>query len=147
MSRLERLQTVEGVMGDRARDAARALAEAGARLATERERLAQLQRFRDDYRNQRDGGQAAMDAFRLRDFNAFMSRLDDAVRQQEERIAELEQQERKARAHWEHEQRRADALGKLVGQECDQQAREIRRQEQSQADELAQRMFTHRHKP
>ena len=45
--------------------------------------LEQLQSFRRDYQNQRTAsGQVGIDAFRLRDYNAFIARIDTAVEQQ-----------------------------------------------------------------
>ncbi|MDN3518284.1 flagellar export protein FliJ [Aquisalimonas lutea] len=147
MSRLKRLETVEGVMDDKAERAAREFGEAQQQLDNERQRLEQLQQFRAEYQGRLTGdGGATMDAFRLRDFNAFIARIDAAIEQQNEQIRAAERQFQRAREHWEHERTRAEAMGKVVARERDAEQRQERKREQTQADELAQRMFAHRNK-
>ncbi len=145
MTRLKRLQTVEGVMGDKAERAAREFGRVQEQLQQEQQRLEQLQQFRAEYHGRLIGDASEpMDAFRLRDFNAFILRIDAAIEQQRGQIREVEQKLEHARAQWNEERTRADALGKVVDQERRTEARREQKREQSQADELAARMFAHR---
>ena len=147
MSRLKRLETVEGVMGDKADRAAREFGRAQSQLQDEQKRLDQLRDFRADYQGRLTGSsEATMDAFRLQDFNAFLSRIDAAIDQQRQQVEEVERQLQLARQHWDEERGRADAMGKVVQQQRDTDNRREVKREQSQEDELAQRMFAHRHK-
>lgn len=145
MSRLKRLQTVEGVMDENAERAARAFGQAQAALEQAEQRLVQLQQFRADYHNRLAQGQGdTMDAFRLRDFNAFLVRIDGAIEQQHRQIEEARRQVEVARENWNTERSRAEAMGKVVQQEYRSEQRVAARREQNEADELAQRMFVHR---
>jgi len=144
MTRLKRLQTVEGVLGDKADRAARELGEVREQLRYEQERLEQLQQFRDEYQDRLSGsGATSMDAFRLRDFNAFLARIDAAMAQQREQVREVEQKVEHARRRWDHERSQAEAMGKVVARQQADEQRRVERREQSDNDELAQRLFTH----
>lgn len=145
MSRLKRLQTVEGVMDENADRAARDFARAQDALEHAEERLVQLQQFRADYHNRlADGQSETMDAFRLRDFNAFLVRIDGAIEQQRRQVEDVRGKVELARKKWNAERSRAEAMGKVVQQEYHAEQRVAARREQNEADELAQRMFVHR---
>lgn len=138
MTRLDRLETVHGHFGERVDKAAQALARGRMRLEEAEQRLAQLQHFRDDYRKGLLAeGQGVMSAFRLRDFNAFMARLDTGISQQEQHIAELRQETERLRQRWETERQRADALERVVDGHRLARDRDEAEAEQQFSDELS----------
>ena len=105
------------------------------------DRLTQLQQFREDYRRDVAGeGQGLIDAFRLRDFNAFISRLDAAIAQQHSHLMDLRQQADGLQEHWLTERRRADAVEKVVDKQRAAVRRDEASAEQRASDELALRM-------
>lgn len=138
MTRLERLEAVHGHFGERVDKAARALARGRERLEEAEQRLLQLQQFRDDYHKGLVAeGQGAMSAFRLRDFNAFMARLDAGISQQQQHIAELGQECERLRQRWEAERQRAGALERVVDGHRAARERDEADAEQQFSDELA----------
>ncbi len=142
MKRLKRMETVQGVLGEKAERAAREMARVGEQVQHERERLQQLEDFRSDYLNgavNREG--AAMDAFRLRDFNAFIAKLDTAIAQQQKHLRELELQLSDSRQQWQQEQSRADAVGKVVDGYRTEQRRKDEQAEQQRSDELSMQRY------
>ncbi|MCC5810641.1 MAG: flagellar export protein FliJ [Ectothiorhodospiraceae bacterium] len=142
MTRIKRMETVQGVLGNKADRAAREMARVGEQVQHERERLQQLEDFRNDYLNgavNQEG--VAMDAFRLRDFNAFIAKLDTAIGQQRKHLRELEQQLTACREQWQEEQRRADAVGKVVDGYRTEERRKDDQAEQRRSDELAMQRF------
>lgn len=142
MSRLKRMQTVKGVFGEREERAARDLGEARRRLAEERQRLEQLQGFRDAYQGDagaRSNAGAAMDAFRLRDFNSFLARLDSAISHQDGHLRDLEAHARRCEELWLGQRRRVEAVDKVVrGCQAQERQRDEDREQQA-SDEMAAR--------
>ncbi|MCC5857863.1 MAG: flagellar export protein FliJ [Ectothiorhodospiraceae bacterium] len=142
MTRRKRMETVKGVMDDKAEQAARDMARVRQQHDAEAERLQQLQVFRDEYRRQFFGGAgASISAFRLRDFNAFIARLDEAIGQQQRLLQRLEQQLANSRTRWRQEQTRADAMDKVVDGYRAAERRQADRAEQRQQDELSNRRY------
>lgn len=145
MTRLKRLETVHTVLGDRADQAARALARSRERVEEETRRLEQLRRFRDDYRQEFAGsGQDVIDAFRLRDFNAFVARLDEAIARQQQHVDSVRREAEQVREHWQAQRRRADGMEKVVEGHREVHRRHEADVEQSRSDEIAMRRFRDR---
>lgn len=141
MNRRVRMETVKQVFGKREERAARGMNEARRKLVEERERLAQLEQFRASYQDgSRD--QQTIDAFRLRDYNAFLGRLEDAIRQQYAQLEILERQAQESEQRWQEQRRRVSAVGKVVEQASRAEQDEAGRREQDVSDEQAARHGT-----
>lgn len=141
MTRSQRMQPVQRVAEDRADAAAKVYAEARKRLEEQRARLQQLIQYRQDYLNQRaanNGG--AMDGFRLRDYNAFIARIDTAIQHQQQAVAVAEGEAQRTRRLWTDVLGRARAIEKVVERYQDDERREDNRREQRLSDELATRL-------
>ena len=83
MKRSERMQTVERVVSDVERKRAESLAACERRVTESETKLAELESYQKTYAtqfNERAG--AGIGAAGLRDFQTFMARLADAVKQQ-----------------------------------------------------------------
>ncbi|MEM9058290.1 MAG: flagellar export protein FliJ [Pseudomonadota bacterium] len=98
--------------------------------------LAQLNEYRHGYRS----GEAAPDAAALgsvgwRDRHAFLSRLDEAIRQQQQRVAEQRQLVEQQRRVWADSRVRAESLKKVVDKRAQREAVVARRREQAALDE------------
>jgi len=142
VTRRKRMETVKVVMDDKAEQAAREMASVRQQHDTEAQRLEQLQVFRDEYRRQFFRAQgASFSAFRLRDFNAFIARLDNAIAQQRQQLERLERQLTSSRSRWQQEQTRADAMDRVVDGYRAAERRQADRAEQRQHDELNNRRY------
>ena len=140
MTRSKRMQPVKRIADERSRAAAKFYAEARQRLDEQRARLTQLESFRQEYLDQRTAsGQGGIDAFRLRDYNAFISRIDTAVQQQREAVVKAESAVEQARSRWREAHGRHRAIGKVVEKIEHEERQAQERKLQKQADEHAQR--------
>ena len=142
MKRSERMQTVERVVSDVERKRAEALA-ARERHVTECEhKLQELESYQKSYAEQfqvRAG--AGIGAAGLRDFQTFMLRLGDAVKQQTQLVAKAKADRDAERTVWQHAAQRAEAVGGLVERWQKDERQQQDRQDQRDSDERAQRIL------
>lgn len=83
MKRLQRLDAVRNVMQNEERRQAAQLADCEHLVANAALRLQELERYRSDYAQQLDQrATQGIDAMALRDYQAFLARLEDAIVQQ-----------------------------------------------------------------
>lgn len=137
-TRSTRMEPVRRVADQRAQEAARQLAERQEAAEQEQERLAQLRAFRREYEQKLAfAGQNGIDAYRLRDYNAFLGRIDQAIAQQREQLGKLEAGVEKLREHWVAEWGNARALAQLVERYRTRERRDAEAREQRHNDELA----------
>lgn len=141
MAREFPLETVRTVAHQRAEDAARALNGHSARLRAAEEKLSQLEGYRDEYRAQLANAMAqGVQAGRLRDYNAFLARLDEAITQQGVDVARARAVWEQALQHWQELDQRGQAMDTLLQQhEAAERALESK-QEQKGQDEAAARV-------
>ncbi|MEJ1961926.1 MAG: flagellar export protein FliJ [Gammaproteobacteria bacterium] len=140
MKRSERMQTVERVVNDVERKKAEALA-ARERFVTECEtKLSELESYQKSYADQfQTRAGAGIGAAGLRDFQTFMVRLGDAVKQQAQIVEKARADRDAERKLWQNAAQRADAVGGLVERWQKDEQREGDRQAQRESDERAQR--------
>lgn len=140
MNRSKRMQTVERVVSDVERKRAEALA-ARERHVTECEnKLTELESYQKSYADQfhtRAG--AGMGAAGLRDFQAFMSRLGEAVKQQAQLVLKAKADRDAEMKVWQHAAQRAEAVSGLVERWQKDEQRAADKREQKESDERAQR--------
>lgn len=140
MTRSQRMEPVQKLTEERANAAAKAYGEARERSEEQRRRLGQLTSFRDDYLSQRtSSGESGIDGFRLRDYNAFIARIDAAIQHQRGVIEQAEADAERLRKVWMELLGRARAVDKVVDRYQDEERRTEERRNQRQNDELAQR--------
>lgn len=135
MTRSKRMEPVKKLADDKADAAAKALAEARRRLEEHVMRLNQLQEFRGQYQMQRTrSGESGIDGFRLRDYNAFVGRIDEAIAQQRQAVAQAEAEVERMRGQWTELLGRARAIDKVVDRYQQDERREDQRKAQRQSD-------------
>lgn len=134
------MKTVHRVAGERADAAARRLAEQRDQLEQEGERLAQLRGFRREYEQKLavSGGEG-IDAYRLRDYNAFLARIDKAIAEQLQAVERMEENVAAQREHWLGQWGNARALEQLVARYQHRERTEADAREQRRDDEAGQR--------
>jgi len=140
MTRSERMRPVRKIADDKAEAAAKAYAALQQRLQEQQARLQQLEEFRAQYQEQRiRSGAAGIDGFRLRDYNAFVGRIDAAIRQQQHEVEQLSAAVEQKRQQWLALLSKAKAIDKVVQRYAEAERQEVQRREQQQNDAMALR--------
>jgi flagellar FliJ protein len=138
MTRSDRMQPIKD-LADRSERDAGAVVAAARRVVEEREaQLAQLRGYRDDYAR-RAAHEGAADAVRLQNYHAFLARLGDAVRQQEEFVALARRELEQKMALWQEKRVEAASLGKVVDRLATAEQRAADRRDQRETDDRALR--------
>jgi flagellar FliJ protein len=146
MTRAQRLQPVQTFVDDNERRRAEDLALAEQRTAACEKRLAELKQYEADYRrNYRDRVAAGMASLELRDFQAFLAKLGEAVRQQELIVLNSQAERDAQRKHWQDAARRAKAIEHVMDNWQAEDRRAADRRDQRDSDERAQRKHPRSH--
>jgi flagellar FliJ protein len=140
MKRSERMQTVERVVSDVERKRAEALAARERHVTDCENKLSELESYQKSYAEQfQTRAGAGMGAVGLRDFQTFMVRLGEAVKQQAQLVVKAKADRDAERVVWQHAAQRAEAVGGLVERWQKDEQRQDDKREQSESDERAQR--------
>jgi flagellar FliJ protein len=132
---------VQRVLGDAERDRARELGDAQRRLADAEVRLTELRTYQGEYlRSFRQRASSGQSVVALRDFQAFLARLEEALRQQESLVAAAREQASGSRRSWQGAARQVKAVESVVDRWQAVEARAGEQREQKETDERAQRM-------
>jgi len=134
-----RMQVVQRVAEDHARRRAETLAASERRVAECEAKLAELEGYQASYADEfaRRAG-AGIGAAGLREYQAFMSRLGEAVRQQSELLVRARNDRDAQRRQWQSAAQRADIVDKVVEKNRNSERRALEAREQRESDELAQ---------
>ena len=140
MTRSGRMAPVQQVFGKAEKERARELGDAQRRLADAEARLAELTTYRGEYlgafRRRAENGTSVR---ALRDFQAFLARLDEALRQQESIVVAAREQTAGSRRNWQGAARQVKAVDSVVQRWQNAEARAGERRDQKDTDERAQR--------
>ena len=136
MKRAERLEMVQNVVDDQERLRAEALAVGERRVTESEEKLAELQNYHDSYvRGFAIRAQSGIDGNLARDYQAFLARLEEAVRQQTHIVTRVRAQRDGEMQTWQGAAQRAEAVGQMVKRFQDEEVRTVDRREQFESDE------------
>lgn len=139
MPRIRQLKTAHGVLETDERRKAQTLAASERAVHESEAKLAELGGYRDAYIRdfaRRAGG--GMTAARARDYQAFLARLDEALREQTEIVARARAARAELLATWRGAARRSAAVDRALQRGLSEQRRRLERREQVDADERAQ---------
>ena len=140
MKRSERMAPVQRVLEGAERDHARDMGAAQRSLGAAELRLQELQSYHADYLgNFHRTAKAGGSALALRDFQRFLGRLEDAIRQQEQIVALARQSVTGCTTKWQTAARRVKAVDSVVDKWQGEEIRRESRLEQKDIDERAQR--------
>lgn len=140
MKRADRLEPVQKIVEDTERRLAEHYAAAKRLLQTSEQKLQELHSYRDDYTRgfaRRAGG--GMGARELVDYQAFMLRLNEAIKQQSQVVQSARGECEAQRRRWQAAAQRAKALGHVIENWQQEELRAANRREQRETDERAQR--------
>jgi len=141
VKRAKRLEPVGALAEEAERKCAAQLAGAQRRLAEAEKRCAELQRYLSEYRNIfQQRAAAGMGVSGMRDYQTFIARLSEAVRQQEGVQAQLQSDCERARMCWLEAAARKSAVGKVIANVRSEDQRLEDRRNQKETDERAQRV-------
>lgn len=148
MNRADRLEPVQRIVDDTERKLAEHLASGERLVAACEKKLHELESYRADYAQgfaARAGG--GMGARELRDYQAFMSRLQEAIQQQNAILQRALCDRDTQLKRWQEAAQRAKALGHVIETWQIEERRVLERSEQRESDERAQRRrpLSHEH--
>lgn len=136
MKRAERLEMVQNVVDDQERRRAETLAASQRRVAESETKLAELEAYQESYvRGFAVRAGSGMDAAMARDYQAFLARLEEALRQQQQVVIRARAQRDGEMQIWQGAAQRAQAVGHMVKRFQSEEARALDRQEQKESDE------------
>jgi flagellar protein FliJ len=140
MTRSERMKPVQQVVRADERREAGQLAASEARLVASESKLAELRQYEQDYRDAFNTRVAAgIGGSGLRDYQMFLARLAEAIRQQTKLVASARAERDAQQNHWQDAARRHKAIEHVVGNWQTEERRDVERREQRDSDERAQR--------
>ncbi len=118
-------------------EAAKALGEANQRVAAAEAQLAQLQRYRQEYLDgyQALGAQGGVEPGRLRDYQAFLAKLNAALTQQSEAIDSARRQREEVKQFWLAKRGRSKALDSVLKRYIEEEHYVESRKEQREMDD------------
>jgi flagellar FliJ protein len=142
MKRAKRLEPVQQIVDDAQRRLAQSVAAFEKRVLEGEAKLLELQRYKGEYEqqfSQRAGrGIGATD---LRDYQAFLARLAEAIKQQQVLVARARSEHQAERVKWQEALKRSKALGHVVERWQTEERHMNDRRDQRESDERAQRKF------
>jgi flagellar FliJ protein len=137
---LKSFATLIQVAQNKTDSAAVKVGQLNARLSESGQKRDVLVNYRDEYRARLDAavvrGAPASD---IRNFRAFLDKLDEAVRQQESEVAFWNVQIANARSAWQSEQRSLNSFNTIANRRDSVIQMAAQRREQKQQDEFASR--------
>jgi flagellar FliJ protein len=138
------MQTVERVVSEVERKRAESLAACERRVAECESRLAELEGYMKSYAEQFQArAENGIGAAGLRDFQTFMARLGEAVKQQTQIVLQARADRDAELRTWQHAAQRAEAVGGLVRRWQSEEQRQHEKREQLESDERSQRPSPH----
>jgi flagellar FliJ protein len=143
MTRTQRIQVVQRTAEDTERQRAQRLAASEHRLAECQARLAELRAFQESYaRELAARGARGIAGSGLRDYQTFLMRLAEAVRHQDQLVAQAREARDAEHRHWQQAAQRAQALTRMLQKWQRQERRHLDRLEQRESDERSQTRTT-----
>ncbi len=138
MSRATRLQPVQNLAADAERRAALRVAGAERSQREAEGKLSDLERYVEDYQRQYTGRVAGgIGVTELRDYQAFLARLQEAIRQQRAIVSRTRQECDAERLRWQEAAKRNKALEHVADKWREDERRAADRREQNEIDERA----------
>lgn len=145
MKKTERIGMVRRVVDDLERRKAEALAACEKSVAAAQAKLEELEAYRAAYVREftRRAG-AGMSGAGAREYQVFLTRLDEALRQQTQILAQVRLQRSTDLESWRNAARRAAAVGNLASHWQAQERVAADRIEQKESDERSQQLWSRR---
>ena len=145
MSPTQRLQLIQRVTDEKKRQHARRLGQTRARVAECEAKLKELQGYHASYVRDFDKRAASgIGGAGIREFQAFLAKLAEAVRQQEELLRKALFDSESSRTTWQGAAQRSQIMDKVVERHVASELKARDRHDQREADDRGQRTATER---
>jgi len=142
MKRVQRMEMVKKIADDFERRKAEALAASERRVAESEQKLADLEAYRAGYvQDFAVRARAGIDGAAARDYQVFLARLDEALRQQQQAVTATRARRDSERQNWQQAAQRAEAISHTVQRWQGEEQLALERREQSDSDERSQRIW------
>ena len=140
MTRPFPLQTVLELMQTRADEATQQLARLIASERDAKSKLDLLQQYRDEYATRfREAAQNGMTRIQWQNYQEFLNRLDEAISQQHQNVAQQERNTATGQMNWQQQRKNLKAIDTLSDRHFPREnTREVKREQKAQ-DEFAAR--------
>jgi flagellar FliJ protein len=135
MKNSQRMQPVARVAQSRERDAARRMGKDMQQVEQQQQQLDQLIAYRDQYmEGYQAAGQAGFTVAQMREYQLFISRLNDAIAQQRQQVIACRRTSEKSSTSWRDSRSHSKKIDKVVEQrlyteQCEQRGSEQREQD------------------
>jgi len=140
MTRSKRMRPVQQLAQSREQKAVQKLGQSQQHLQAQQAKLEELRAYRDQYaRDFEAWGGAGLGAIRMQDYRIFLSRLGEAIRQQETAIAQCCARHEQTRRQWMESRGQNRAVNKLVDRYRLEENKQLDRKEQKEQDDRAHR--------
>jgi flagellar protein FliJ len=144
MKRAQRLEMVQNVVEDQERIRAEALAGSERRVSEGEAKLAELESYHASYvRGFAVRAESGIDANLARDYQAFLARLEEAMRQQTQIVIRARAQRDGEKQTWQGAAQRAEAVGQMVKRFQTEEVRAADQREQQESDERSARAWAY----
>ncbi len=141
----QRLQLVQRVTDEKKRQHARRLAQTRARVAECEAKLKELQGYHASYAREFDQRVASgIAGSGIREFQAFLAKLAEAVRQQDELLRKARSESESARTTWQGAAQRSQIMDKVVEHHTANELKARDQRDQRESDDRGQRKTTGR---
>lgn len=142
MKRSERMQMVKKVADDFERRRAEALAVCERRVSESEQKLSDLETYREGYVRDFDiRAKSGIGAAAAQNFQAFLVKLEEAMRQQQQVIENARKQRDTEQQKWRSAAQRAEVIGKTITRWQGEEQHALDRHEQRDSDERAARIW------
>ena len=143
MKKTQRIALVQRVIGDLERRKAEALALCEQRVRETRARLHELEDYRATYlQDFHRRAQTGLDGAGAREYQVFLSRLDEALQHQSQLLGQAELQRTSELESWRSAARRVSQIDSLAGHRRAEERGAEERREQRETDERSQQQWS-----
>lgn len=138
------MKPIQNLADDREREAGRVVSHAQAALIAAEKQLAELVSYRAEYAARQQTAES-QDVARIQNFQAFLGRLEDAIRQQQRVVDQARVAAEASTSVWRERKIESASLGKVVGRLQSQERVAADRRDQNATDERAAMQRPARH--
>ena len=136
MKRSRRLRPVARFAHQQERDAARTLGQSLRHAELQQKQLEDLVAYRDQYvADFQAAGKQGLSVVQLRDYQIFLSRLDQAINQQKQKLEDSRQNCELSQAEWQDKHGHSKMIDKVVEARKQAEDRHEEKQEQREQDD------------
>jgi flagellar FliJ protein len=135
------MRPVQQLAQSREQEAVQKLGQSQQYLQAQQVKLEELRAYRDQYARDFDAsGGAGLGATRMQDYRIFLSRLGEAIRQQEAAIAQCCARHEQTHRQWMESRGQSRAVDELVDRYRLEESKQLDRKEQKEQDDRAGRL-------